>query len=467
MTNDIKDLGINVIITSPPSDAEIIESYMPEMWYKDDKGKNRLNENAFAEAFREVNHLQYNNGLFYSRSGKVTEESLLRDVWESIRDIGVKQDVERITKKLMGAVKLASTVDGLYVDENLIPFSNGDFIVDKWEFRGEETSPSPYRLPTPLMLSFESTPNFNKWLNDLFHKDDIKVLQEYLGYCLVPTTKAQKALFLVGEGGAGKSVIGAILEELLGDALISTQSTQEFLQDKFKLPELEHKLVLYDDDLDYSALSGTGLYKKLITNNISITADRKYGQPFKFTPCVKLISCCNKMLTSIYDNTDGFYRRLLPILIKPIGNDFKPDLHFYDKIRAESKGILQWALIGLRRLINNSWVLSESDRTKAYLNQHKSIGNHFPEFMEAVFTYSTEGNISMTEIMSVYQVWCRQNACDARRPRVLQTWLSDNAERYDIKKSNSILRNGKQVRGYVGMVINSKWETQSGKISLI
>lgn len=40
MTNDIKDLGINVIITSPPSDAEIIESYMPEMWYEDDKRKN-------------------------------------------------------------------------------------------------------------------------------------------------------------------------------------------------------------------------------------------------------------------------------------------------------------------------------------------------------------------------------------------------------------------------------------------
>lgn len=466
MTNDIKNLGINVIITSPPSNAEIIESYMPEMWYKDDKGKNRLNENAFAEAFREVNHLQYNNGLFYSRSGKVTEESLLRDVWESIRDIGVKQDVERITKKLMGAVKLASTVDGLYVDENLIPFSNGDFIVDKWEFRGDETSPSPYRLPTPLMLSFESTPNFNKWLNDLFYEDDIKVLQEYLGYCLVPTTKAQKALFLVGEGGAGKSVIGAILEELLGDALISTQSTQEFLQDKFKLPELEHKLVLYDDDLDDSALSGTGLYKKLITNNISITADRKYGQPFKFTPCAKLISCCNKMLTSIYDNTDGFYRRLLPILIKPISDDFKPDLHFYDKIRAESKGILQWALIGLRRLINNNWVLSESDRTKNYLNQHKSIGNHFPEFMESVFTFETERKISMTEIMSVYQVWCRQNACDARRPRVLQVWLSDNAEKYNIIKTNSVPRNGKYVRGYERMAVKSKWENQ-GKISLV
>ena len=137
------------------------------------------------------------------------------------------------------------------------------------------------------------------------------MLQEYLGYCLVPTTKAQKALFLVGEGGAGKSVIGVILEELLGDALISTQSTQEFLQDKFKLPELEHKLVLYDDDLDSSALSETGLYKKLITNNISITADRKYGQPFKFTPHVKLVSCCNKMLIYLRQH-EWLYRRLCP-----------------------------------------------------------------------------------------------------------------------------------------------------------
>ena len=43
-----------------------------------------------------------------------------------------------------------------------------------------------------------------------------------------------------------------------------------------------------------------------------------------------------------------------------------------------------------KRLIDNNWVLSESDRTKNYLNQHKSLGNHFPEFMESVFTFETE-----------------------------------------------------------------------------
>jgi putative DNA primase/helicase len=466
MNNDLADIGIKVVITTPPSDAEIMESYMPSMWYEDDKGKSHLNENAFAEAFRDVNHLQYNNGLFYTRVGKTTEESLSRDVWESIKDIGIKQDVERTTKKLIGAVKLASTVNGLYTNENLVPFDNGDFYIDTWEFHGDEYSPSPHRLPAPLLLEFETMPNFRKWLNDLFYEDDIKVIQEYLGYCLVPTTKAQKALFLVGEGGAGKSVLGVILEAILGDAMISTPNTQEFLQDKFKLPELEHKLVLYDDDLDNAALSGTGLYKKLITNNLSITADRKYGQPFKFTPCVKLVSCCNEMLTSIYDNTNGFYRRLLPILIKPIAKDFVPDLHFYDKIRAESKGILQWALVGLKRLIDNGWVLSESDRTKEYLSQKKSIGNHFPDFMDAVFEYDEKSNVTTAEVMSLYQVWCRRNACEARKSRAVQTWLTDNAEKYQMVKNNHIVQGGKEVRGYSGIKCKAAWTNSPGKIQL-
>ena len=138
--------------------------------------------------------------------------------------------------------------------------------------------------------------------------------------------------------------------------MLSTSNTQDFLNDKFKLPELENKLVLYDDDLDSKALEGTGFYKKLITNNVKLTVDRKYGQPFSFTPQVKLVCCCNEMLTSTYDQTDGFYRRLLPIRIKPKAQDFKPDLMFYDKIRTEVPNITLWALSGLLMLDRKSVV---------------------------------------------------------------------------------------------------------------
>lgn len=464
MTDLEEYLDVKVIIFNPPTDQEIMESYYPSMWI--DKDKKVINENTFAKAFRDVNNLQYNNGLFYTRTGKVTEELISRDIWQSVDDIGIGKDVERLVKRLAGATKLASTVETLKMDDNCIPFANGDFLVDEWEFHGDEYSPVPYRLTAQLQLELQGIPNFEKWLNDLFYPEDIKTLQEYLGYCLVPTTKAQKALFLLGEGGAGKSGIGVVLQAILGDAELNIANTQEFLQDKFKLPELEHKLVLYDDDLDSSALTETGLYKKLITNTLAITADRKYGQPFKFTPQIKLIACCNKMLSSVYDTTSGFYRRLLPIVVKPIAQDFVPDLQFYDKLKAERDGIVQWALIGLRRLIQNKWVLSESNRTKDYMRQKQSIDNPLPDFMENAFEYDKSySGVPTAEIMRVYEIWCRRNNCTAQRPRTVQQWLADNAERYGIIPSQNINWNDKRVRGYQGLKVAAEWQT-SGTISL-
>ena len=41
-------------------------------------------------------------------------------------------------------------------------------------------------------------------------------MQEYMGYCLIPSTNAQQMLFLIGNGGEGKSRIGLVMHALLG-----------------------------------------------------------------------------------------------------------------------------------------------------------------------------------------------------------------------------------------------------------
>ena len=466
MDNDYIELsGIKVNVADMPTDEEILQEYLPDMWI--DEEKKIINENTFAKAFREINHLQYSNGLFYTRSGRMTEEIIARDVWASLEDIGIARDVEKTVRKLVGAIRLASTVDKLELSEDVIPFSNGDFIVSKWDFHMFEFSPVPYRLAAPLMLGIKDAPYFFKWLHDLFEEEDIPVIQEFLGYCMVYSTKAQKALFLVGDAEVGKSGIGKILEAVIGEAFLSIPSTQDFLQDKFKLPELEHRLVMYDDDLDSGALDETGLYKKLITNDIAITADRKYGQPFKFKPKVKLIASCNQMLTSSNDLTPGFYRRLLPILVKPRRKDFVPDLNFYDKLVLEAPGIAQWSLLGLRRLRDREWKLVPSKRTEDYLAQKQSIGNPLPDFMDAVFDFNpTYPGLPTTEIMRVYEYWCRKNNCTPEKPRVVQTWLSDNAQRYKIIPSQNIKSGDKRVRGYTGLAVKGVWSL-TGKIQLV
>lgn len=457
-------MGIKVEIHDPPTEEELFEEYAPALWI--DEEKKILHEGTFAKYFRDANRLQYNNGLFYTQTGRETEEVISHDIWASIDNVGIGKNVEPLVKKLVGATKLASTVPSLQMSDDLIPFSNGDFYISKWEMHVDELSPVPYRLPVPLMFDIEDTPNFDKWLHDLFYPEDIKTVQEYLGYCLVQTTRAQKALFLIGEAGAGKSGMGAILESILGDADLNIPSTQEFMEDKFKLPELEHKLVLYDDDLDSAALTKTGLYKKLVTNSLTLMADRKFGQPFKFTPRVKLVACCNQMLSSVYDTSNGLFRRLLPIVVKPVATDFKRDTGFYDKLRAENRGIVQWALLGLRRLINNGWVLTESERSKNYMEQKQAIDNPLPDFMRSVFNFGEDlPGVPSADLMRVYEVWCRKNNCSAMRPRTVQLWLSDNSERYGISPSNHIPSGDKQVRGYKGLEIRKEW-SMTGTVHL-
>ena len=76
-----------------------------------------------------------------------------------------------------------------------------------------------------LSVSYTHLPNAptpKKWLQflpELLQAEDIPTLQEFLGYCLLPTTKGQKMLMLIGKGGEGKSRIGLVMRSLLGDSL--------------------------------------------------------------------------------------------------------------------------------------------------------------------------------------------------------------------------------------------------------
>ena len=58
-------------------------------------------------------------------------------------------------------------------------------------------------------------------MEELLNPDDILTLQEYMGYMLLPTTKAQKMMLIIGKGGEGKSRIGLVLRELFGNNMYS------------------------------------------------------------------------------------------------------------------------------------------------------------------------------------------------------------------------------------------------------
>lgn len=433
--------------------ADLIE----KSFITNEKGKLTIDDGIFAKLYMLYNDVVFSNGAFYTPDGMFSVGKVENEVLSSISD-RLTVNIAQNTTKVVKALKMISYKDDFnFADRMIIPFANGDMTVSKtgkWVFTHEGKQPVPYRLPVDF-IPFSTprpTPHFDKWLRDLFSEQDILTLQEYLGYCFLPTTRGQKALLLIGEGGVGKSVISRILTSLFGSAVTAPDDTASFLADKFKTAELENQLVFYEDDLTDRLLEDAGKLKKLITNETSITADRKNEQPFKFMPYCRFIMCGNAMLKSANDKSDGFYRRLLPLAIKPKDPNRKIIPHFGEMVSREAEGIAQWALMGLKRLIDNNWQFSISEGTEEYLTAYKEMTDPMSTFINDVIVSDPDEYITDDEMLKAYSVWCNRNAIKTMSGKALKEWLFNNVTKYGLTRlnSNTILRDGKRYRGYRG-----------------
>ena len=449
-----------------------IEEMRANAIYKDAKGTMKVNDGVFARLYMKVNNIVFANGAFYSPEGMISVGLVQNEVLESISE-RLTTNIASNTKKVVDALKITSYRDNFdFADKMLIPFANGDMELNgtkRWVFTLDGKQPVPYRLPVkfvPLSKKRE-TPYFDKWLNDLFTPEDIVTIQEYIGYCLLPTTRGQKCLLLIGDGGIGKSVISDILTSIFGKSMTAPNDTQQFLADKFKLAELENQLVFYEDDLSDKHLEETGVFKKLITNQTYLTADRKNEQPFKFKPYCRFIMCGNDMIASKYDKTDGFYRRLLPIRVKPKDPNRKNIPDMGARVAREAEGIIQWALAGLKRLMDNNWQFTVSERSDQYLTGYKAISDHFPDFVEDAFDFGEDKDFTTSELLYAYKIWCRRNAITPCIDRVVTRWFANNEEKYKLTRVKNISRENGRVRGYRGAGIGDEFKVgKSGSIPL-
>ena len=427
---------------------------------EDKKGNPQLNYKKFVDVFAAVNDCVYCNGVFYNPDGSISQQSIRRDIANSLGDAGWQGRIDTPTNSILTTLKDMYTVDELPVNEKVIPLANGDLHIGKgeWVFRLGEKKHAPYRLSVNYVPKEKPTPLFNKWLNDVFAPEDIPTIQEIMGYCLIPTTAAGEAFIIVGDAEAGKSGLGTILMGILGNAAM-TMETQDLVTKRFQVADVENKLLAYDDDLGSAALTETGLLKKLITADTPIRAERKYADPHQFKSYCKILASANFMLSSLYDDSDGFFRRLHPVLVKPKQADRKRINKFYDMIlEQEKEQIFKWALIGLRRVINNGWKIHWSDRSLNYMKANKSNAVHFEDFFNETCIIDPNSATTTAELKKLYQKWCAENGIKEASERRLSNWFSDNAEKIGVHRSERIVRNGKRLRGYVGLKIRDEWK---------
>ena len=111
--------------------------------------------------------------------------------------------LSKIVANLLASIKLQAYSPPLPIETDRIHVANGTYFMDG------RFSPEKSYCNNRLTAAYDpDAPPPKRWmrfLTELLHPEDIPTLQEYLGYCLLPTTKAQKMLLMIGKGRRGQS----------------------------------------------------------------------------------------------------------------------------------------------------------------------------------------------------------------------------------------------------------------------
>lgn len=292
---------------------------------------------------------------------------------------------------------------------------------------------------------------FLRFLSDMLEDVDIMTLQEYLGYCMIPSTKGQAMMFIVGSGGEGKSQLGIVLKAIFGDSMIESK-LHRLESDRFSRANLQNKLLMTDDDMQLEALTSTGYIKNLITTETPVDIEIKGRQSFQARLYARFLCFGNGSPKALYDRTAGFGRRLIILTTKPVSNDRRTDRFIAEKMIAEKNLIFLWMFDGLKRLISNNYSFTLSDKTRRNVAEMMSENCNIIDFLSDPAAISFDGGqISSMELYSVYTDWCNINALTPIKRDTFIGWLKSNQERYAIKYECNIKSNGRRVRGFTGL----------------
>lgn len=292
----------------------------------------------------------YKNGVYVA--GKKILKVRIQKVLEELA-------TEYQTQEIISKIANMSYIDRDKFDNtdlDLINVKNG--IVNLRTGKLEKHSHKHYFTnQIPVKYDFRAMcPKFKKFLTEILGGEaEIKLIEEFFGYCLYRSHFIKKALILTGERDTGKSTLINVLKTLIGEENVVGIALQN-LGDRFSTAALYRKWVNIYDDLPSNAIKYTGMFK-MLTGNSPISAEKKFGDHFGFHSFTKLVYSCNRIpqpLSRDIDDEAYFSRWLLVTLTKKIKPE-NMDKELIKKLTTseELSGILNLAILGLNRLFKN------------------------------------------------------------------------------------------------------------------
>ena len=395
------------------------------------------------------------NNQLYSVDGIVPDGRAKQIILQEIL-LYVRTNHGDKAEKLLKGIKQYCYIEPPKPDLDKIHFLNGTLSRDKhglFTLWSSEKEFCVNRINTNYNPNAPQPKTFMEYLRTVYHDDDMQTLQQYCGYCLLPTTILQKVLLIIGDGGEGKSVLGAILNAIIGENNCYNASIKD-LEGNFGIANVENKLIYIDDDISEKALCNSGIFKSLVTNKNPIEAKKKYQQSNVIKSYIRFICFGNFSIKALYDTSDGFYRRLLAIRVKPKEKN-RIDNPFIDRqiIEHEAEGVINWLVQGLNEIIRRNFKIYVSERTEAESELIKHESDSVLAFLRDCDDIMIRNDLKIhtKNLYDAYENFCDENALVKLQITSFPGVVKIKGKEFGITPSENITIRGKRARGFRGV----------------
>ena len=197
----------------------------PQAWPEWYDGRH-INEVLFCQQFLGKHPMKCVRGRLFTVDGLIEDEGQIGNlILEEISGV-LTANLSKTVANLLASIKLQAYSPPLPIETDRIHVANGTYFMD-----GSFTADKSY-CNNRLTVSYNpNAPVPKRWLqflSELLQPEDIPTLQEFLGYCLLPTTKGQKMLMLTLSVMLSKLFNGTLLAQHDADGKIIKDTVLKF-----------------------------------------------------------------------------------------------------------------------------------------------------------------------------------------------------------------------------------------------
>ena len=344
---------------------------------------------------------------------------------------------------------------------NLICFENGVLDLNTMELQ-----PHNPKLFFRNVIHAKYNPNakaekFLKWLEEVLPDEESRLLaQEIFGYCFYRDYPLHHIFFLVGVGRNGKGVFTRTIEAILGKENCSNIPLER-LAERFQATNLIGKLANIVSEPDIKRISIEMV--KALTGQDLISGEIKGKQKFiNFTNYAKLIVIANR-LPPISDKSIAWWERVIllefPIVI-PEDKRIPNIEHQWLSDEEERSGIVNWALEGLKRLLQNRR-FTKSRKMEEMIEEYKRWSNPVDYFLDKCCEFAPNLWVGKKELYDAYKEFCEEEGLQI---------VSEEIFSREVRKRPRVTIGQKRVEGrkircWIGIGLKPEEEGE-GEISL-